>query len=501
MRIECSSTTGLIEAVLPSNRPQLFLDGTEYPLPAGALVLPGFTDSHAHLIGLGEMGSKVNLVDARSAKECAQRIAEHARTLPAGTWVQGFGWNQERWDSPALPTRELLDSLIPHHPVILLRIDTHAAWVNSAAIHAANITPRLVEGGQVLLDDTGQPNGLLIDNAMMLAFQQMPPITTEQKMEWLDYGVGQCLRYGITSLHDMNVEPERLEAMTRLAERGGMKIRCSVFLKAQGEEWRAVPQPGPLAKNVDIVGVKYFADGALGSRGALLLQPYSDAPATCGIQLLSADQLAGLADEPARRGFAVATHAIGDGANRLVLDAYQQLRNRYPDALLRVEHAQIVHPDDVPRFAELGVLPSMQPTHCTSDAAMARQRLGAVRCGYAYGWQNLRRTGVPILAGSDFPIESPDPIAGIRAFVERLDNSTKKSWHPEQRITEQEAIAAFTEWPAAGIPGNPWRGRIAEGYAADLVVLAGNPCAAAEATTIATTLATIVAGNVVWRWA
>lgn len=497
MRIECSSTSGLIESVLPSNRPQLFLDGVEYPLPAGTVILPGFTDSHAHLIGLGEMRSKVDLVDARSAEECAQRIAQHAKHLPAGTWIQGFGWNQERWDSPTLPTRSLLDTLLPNHPVLLLRIDTHAAWVNSAAIHAAGITPSSVKGGEIVLDESGQPNGLLIDNAMGLAFQTMPPITTEQKMEWIAYGVQQCLRYGITSLHDMNVEPERLEAMTRLAERGGMEIRCEVFLKAQGEEWRAVPQPETLAKNLNIVGVKYFADGALGSRGAFLLQPYSDAPTTSGIQLLSADQLASLADEPVRRGFAVATHAIGDGANRLTLDAYQQLRNNYPDALLRIEHAQIVHPDDVPRFSELGVSPSMQPTHCTSDATMAEQRLGAQRCSYAYGWRNLRRTGVPILAGSDFPIESPDPIAGIRAFVDRLDSSTQQPWYAGQKLTKQEAIAAFTEWPVTGLPGQPWRGQIAEGYAADIVLLSGDPCSA----TAPTTIATIVAGNVAWEWA
>lgn len=494
MRIECSSTTGLIESVLPSNRPQLFLDGTEYSLPAGAVILPGFTDSHAHLIGLGEMGSKVDLVDARSAEECAQRIAQHAKHLPAGTWVQGFGWNQERWSSPILPTRSLLDTLIPDHPVLLLRIDTHAAWVNSVAIHAAGITPHWVDGGEIALDETGQPNGLLLDNAIGLVFQQVPPITIQQKIEWLDYGVQECLRYGITSLHDMNVEPERLEAMTRLAERGGMAIRCEVFLKAQGEEWRAVPQPETLAKNLNVVGVKYFADGALGSRGAFLLQPYSDAPTTCGIQLLSADQLARLADEPVRRGFAVATHAIGDGANRLTLDAYQQLRNKYSDALLRVEHAQIVHPDDVPRFATLGVLPSMQSTHCTSDAAMAEQRLGLERCSYAYGWQNLRRTGVPILAGSDFPIESPDPIAGIRAFVDRLDSSTEKPWYAEQKITKQDALAAFTEWPARGLPGQTRRGKIAEGYMADIVVLSGDPLATAPET-----IATIVASNVAWE--
>jgi len=276
-----------------------------------------------------------------------------------------------------------------------------------------------------------------------------------------------------------------------------MNIRCEVFLKAQGDEWRAVPKPGALAKNVNIVGVKYFADGALGSRGALLIEPYSDAPDTRGIQLLSADQLAALAAEPARRGFAVATHAIGDGANRLVLDAYTQLRSNHPDALLRVEHAQIVHPDDVPRFAQLGVLPSMQPTHCTSDAAMAETRLGAERCGYAYGWRNLRRTGIPILAGSDFPIESPDPVAGVRAFVNRLDSTTNKPWYPEQQLTPEEAIAAFTAWPAAGLPSQPLHGRIAEGYVADIVVLSGDPWLPAAPKTFAT----IVAGNVVWEWA
>lgn len=496
MRISCSSSSGLIESVQPSSRTQLLLDGAEYPLPLGAVVLPGFTDAHAHLIGLGEMASKVNLVDATSPEECARRVADHAKNLPAGTWVQGFGWNQEKWGVPQLPTRALLDALLPDHPALLLRVDTHAAWVNSAAIRAAEITPGWIEGGEVLLDEFGQPNGILVDTAMELALRQVPAITTQQRAAWIEHGVQECLRYGITCVHDMNVEPERLQAMAGIAERGGMKIRCEVFLKAQGEEWRAVPQPGPLANNVNIAGVKYFADGALGSRGALLLEPYSDAPDTRGIQLLSADQLAGLAAEPARRGFAIATHAIGDGANRLVLDAYAQLRRSHPDALLRVEHAQILHPDDVPRFAALGALPSMQPTHCTSDAAMAQQRLGSQRCGYAYGWRNLRRAGLPILAGSDFPIESPDPIAGIRAFAERMDASTNTPWHIQQAISPQEAIAAFTEWPRLGIPGKPRRGRLAEGYAADVVVLSGDPCAAGTSQA----LATIVAGNVAWAW-
>lgn len=458
---------------------RLSIDGRDVPLPAGAIILPGFVDTHCHLIGLGEMASRVGLRGAASALECVERVARHAAGTPAGSWIIGFGWNQEEWRERRLPDRHLLDRLVDRHPVVLYRVDTHAAWLNGAALAAAGITAREVEGGSVELGPDGAPNGILIDNAIDLVRRVLPPPDLDRKISWLEQGVEEALRFGITEIHDMNVEPERLEPMTRLAERGGMRLRCRAFLQAQGSEWKAVPHPTRLAPNLDVVGVKYFADGALGSYGALLLDPYADRPATRGLELLSVDELAALADEPASRGFAVATHAIGDGANRLVLDAYERLRARHPEALLRVEHAQIVHPDDVPRFGALGVIAAMQAIHCTSDASMADARLGPERAAYAYGWRALRDAGATIIGGSDFPIESADPLLGIRAFVDRIPEPASEAetapWHPEQRLTLDEALAAYTSLAPRGVPGAARRGMPREGGDADLVVLDGDP--------------------------
>jgi predicted amidohydrolase YtcJ len=290
----------------------------------------------------------------------------------------------------------------------------------------------------------------------------------------------------------MNVEPERIESMTRAAERGGMGLRCQVFLAGQNDEWRVFPSPGTIGTNLHLVGVKYFADGALGSRGALLLEPYSDAPATHGLSLLTRDELVERAAPAIERGYAIATHAIGDGANRLVLDAYERLRGSYPDALLRVEHAQIVHPDDLPRFESLDVIPTMQATHCTSDAPMAEARLGPERCAYAYGWRAMRRAGRPLLGGSDFPIESADPLAGIRAFHFREPVAGGGGWYPDQAISRDEAVGAYTAWAPLGIPGAQRRGRLEPGCEADLTVLSGDPFDDHSAAV----LATIVAGDI-----
>ncbi|MEP7220655.1 MAG: amidohydrolase family protein, partial [Bacteroidota bacterium] len=322
--VRCSG--GRIDGVESSERFRLFLDGREIELPSGGMILPGLVDTHCHLIGIGLMASRVGLRGAASAGECAERAAERARATPAGEWITGFGWNQEEWGERRMPDKGVLDALIADHPVALQRIDSHAVWLNSRGLREAGITPRHIDGGSIELDERGEPTGILIDNAMKLVEQAIPAPTVERQRGWIEESVGECLRLGITEVHDMNVEPERLESMTRAADRGGMRLRCQLFLAAQNEEWTVVPRPTALGPNLQIVGVKYFADGALGSRGALLLEPYSDAPGTRGLQLLDAGEIIRLASEPIRRGFAVATHAIGDGANRIVLDAYEELR-------------------------------------------------------------------------------------------------------------------------------------------------------------------------------
>lgn len=491
MSIEVAA--GRIVAARRSDRFRLTIDGRDYPIPDGAIILPGLVDTHCHLIGLGLMASRVNLRGASSAEECAQRVAERARDAAPGEPIVGFGWNQEEWRRRIMPDRSTLDALVPDHPVVLYRIDSHASWINTRAMEMAGIDAhREVDGGEIALRDDGSPSGVLVDNAMKLADQQMPKPTVEMQRRWIEWSVEECLRLGITEVHDMNVEPERIESMMMASERGAMRLRCQVFLTGQHDEWRAFPSPTTLGANLHLVGVKYFADGALGSRGALLLDPYSDAPDTRGLGLLTSRELEELAAPAIERGYAIATHAIGDAANRIVLDAYDRLRARSTQALLRVEHAQIVHPDDVPRFATLDVIPTMQPTHCTSDASMAEARLGHERCGYAYGWRAMRDVGRPVLGGSDFPIESADPLPGLRAFHFREPAPGGGAWYAAQAITREEALDAYTTWAPLGIPGTHRRGRLAEGFDADLAVVSGDPFEEPSATV----LATVVGGRV-----
>lgn len=489
----------VIDSVERSERSRLYVDGREVPLPSGAMILPGFVDTHCHLIGLGLMASRVVLRGAASAHECARRAAERAREQGGEAWVIGFGWNQEEWERRDMPDAAVLDALVPDVPTVLYRIDSHAAWCNTAALARAGITRdriaggsiEAIPGGSIEVDAEGRPTGILIDNAMVLVDAVIPPPTAGQQAAWIAASVETCLHLGITEVHDMNVEPERLEAMARVAERGDMRLRCNVFLKGADDAWRAVEGPMRFAPNVDLVGVKYFADGALGSRGALLLEPYDDAPDTNGLALLASEELVARAAAPLERGFAIATHAIGDAANRLVLDAYERLRPRFPHALLRAEHAQTVHPDDLPRFTRLDVIPAMQAVHCTSDAPMAERRLGLDRCARAYPWASMVRAGLPVLGGSDFPIESADPLAGLRAFAFREPVPGAGPWFGAERLTAEHALAAYTAWAPLGIPGAPNRGRLAAGCDADLVVLSADPFVDAEAHV----LMTIVAGK------
>ncbi|MCE2503019.1 MAG: amidohydrolase [Chlorobi bacterium] len=483
-----------IESVETSEKNRFILNGTDLSLSDNALILPGFVDTHCHLIGPGMMAERVDLRDANSATECLERTAREAKGRRPEEWIIGFGWNQEGWNDLDAFHKNALDSLAPNNPIVLYRIDTHAAWLNTQALQAAGIYGgSVIEGGEVRVDADGEPTGLLIDNAVKVLELHMPSFTSEQIIGWYRYGIEECLRYGITEVHDMTVHHHWLEPMTQLAESGGMSIRCNAFLDGENQRWRAVPVPRNLGPNLEIVGVKFFSDGALGSRGAYLLEPYNDAPDTYGIRMMETEEIVVASREPLEAGYGIAIHAIGDGANRLVLDAYEGLRPVYPDALLRIEHAQIVHPDDVPRFAALNVIPTIQPTHCTSDAKMAEARLGEERCLYAYGWRSLREHGAPLLGGSDFPIESPDPLLGLRAFVNR--EALSGAWYPEQRISRTDALRAYTEWPPLGLPQRPNRGRLEPGCNADLVVLSGDPFEDDDVRVVMT----IVRGKVCYR--
>lgn len=484
---------GKIERVEDREGAKLVLDGRDCELPAGARLLPGFVDTHCHLIGPGQMADLVDLKGANSASECIRRVGEGARTH-AGGWLKGFGWNQQGWGDLENFTRTELDGVVPDVPVALYRIDTHAVLANTSALNLAGLhADTELDGGEVVLGPDGTPTGLLIDEAVKMLEQAMPAPDADTIARWYKYGVDECLSFGLTEVHDMTVHPDWLEPMTRLANRGDMRLRCAAFLDGKHRRWKALPGPRVLGKNLEAVGVKFFSDGALGSRGAFLLEPYSDAPDTRGLAIMTAAELIEAARDPIRAGFGIATHAIGDGANRLVLEAYRELRTEFHGALLRIEHAQIVHPNDVPTFLELNVIPTIQPTHCTSDAAMAEERLGPERCAYAYGWKSLLDAGRPLLGGSDFPIESPDPLLGLRAFVDR--DPGNGPWYPEQAIDRDTALRAYTQWAPLGVPTQPHRGVLRPGYDADLVVLSGDPFEDRDASV----LMTIVGGEIVYR--
>lgn len=482
---------GIIASTEASERPRIRIDGAELLVPADAVVLPGFVDTHCHLMGLGQMAERIQLGGVRTMTDCLARVAYRAAITPPGEWILGFGWNETEWLDRRRPSREPLDAAAPDHPVALYRVDTHAVWINSRAIDEAGIAAREIEGGEIALDANGRPSGLLIDNAVRLLDGAIPQPGADLMRRWVASAVERCLAFGITEVHDMNVASDVLDASARAAERGELRLRSSVFLEGMNDGWRDFGRPRSMAPTLDVVGVKYFTDGALGSRGALLLEPYADDHATRGLALIATDELVERASAAVAEGHAIATHAIGDAANRIALDAYERLRASNADALLRIEHAQIVHPADVPRFASLRVIAAMQPTHCTSDAAMAEARLGLERCRTAYPWRTLLASGARIIGGSDFPIESPDPLAGLRAFVRREPVPGEGPWFGSESIDRANAIAAFTRHAPFGRPGIVRRGRLEAGCDADIVVLTGDPLD--EGTAV---LYTIVGGRV-----
>lgn len=460
--------------------------------------LPGLVDSHAHIYGLGRKLRGLTLYDALSADECAARTAAH--TIDAAGWITGMGWNQELWEQAVYPTAAMLDAVTGQTPVYLSRADGHAAWVNTAALRLAGVTAGTPDpdGGTILREKSGKPTGILVDNAMDLVRSHIPAPDANEKRASVIAGLQECARLGLTEIHDMDVAHDVLDIFREEAERGSLPTRVQSFVKAQHNEWVAgglLPAVGELFR---VCGLKFYADGALGSRGAALLAPYADAPETSGLMLMTADELYHKAKLGLEYDWHISTHAIGDAANRMVLGVYEKLRMEHiapSDAILRIEHAQIVHPDDLDTFSKANVKAAVQPVHCISDAPMAERRLGIDRCGYGYPWRSLRNVGVGLAGGSDFPIESGNPLLGISAFVRRTPFGNESPWFPQEHITRQEAILAYTIWAHEAAGQEYRRGFLLPKYDADITILADNLLTCDEEA-IATTevCATYVAG-------
>jgi predicted amidohydrolase YtcJ len=447
----------------------------------GGSVVPGLSDAHVHVEGIGQAAETLSLVGAASLQEALDRVAARAKAMPAGEWLLGRGWDQNDWPEKRFPTASELDRAAGDRPVYLVRVDGHAAWANTRAIALAGLTAATADpaGGRILRDAAGAPAGVFVDTAQALVASKIPPPTRDVRKRRLAKGLAACAEAGLTSVHDAGVTVDTVALYKELLAEDALPVRVYVMLRGPGEflEKGAALQPetGLGDGRLSVRSIKVVADGALGSRGAWLLEPYADEPGTRGLNTVDAAAFERLLGEAVRRGFQVATHAIGDAANRFVLDAYERAFAGGDGSAhrFRVEHAQVLAPSDVPRFKKLGVLPSMQPTHCTSDMYWAGDRVGPERVKGAYLWKTFLDQGVPVPAGSDAPVESIAVMPGLMAAVTRQDAKgwPAGGWQPQERVSLEQALRMFTRDAAYAAFDEKERGVTAVGRRADFTVL------------------------------
>jgi len=471
---------------------------------AGRTVVPGLTDAHLHVEALGESLESLNLSGAATRAEAVKRVEEAGRATPPGQWILGRGWDQTAWPDKRFPTAADLDAAVSDRPVFLTRVDGHAAWVNTRAMQLAGLSAATADpsGGRLLRDSSGAPAGVLIDHAQQLVRSHIPPPTRQLRKQRLARSLRACAAAGLTSVHDAGIGMEALELYKELLSERALPIRVYVMLRSEeflktSHSYR--PEVGLGDGLLTVRAVKVIADGALGSRGARLLAPYADEPATLGLRLITANDLHLVLREALARGFQVNTHAIGDAANRMVLDAYEETSAK--EARLRIEHAQVVSARDVPRFKTLGVIASVQPTHCTSDMRWAEERLGPERAKGAYLWKTFLNEGVQVAGGSDAPVESVAPLPGLYAAVTRQDAAghPPQGWHPAERVSILEALRMFSQGAAYAAFEETERGTIAPGRRADLTILTKDVTSIPPREILETEIAmTIVGGNVVF---
>jgi hypothetical protein len=447
----------------------------------GSYIYPGFVDAHCHLLSLGLQLDRLDLVGTSGFEEVVDMVKRKTRETAPGEWILGRGWDQNDWETPRWPTKEELDAVSPGNPVYLRRIDGHAAIANSAVLKIAGIDASTPDpyGGKILREE-GEPTGILIDKAMDLVKDFIPESSVETKRRALLRAADLCISAGLVGVHEAGVTGENLDLYGRMADSG--ELPFSLYAMIDGEDSTLVErlEAGPVVRRggkLTIRSVKLFADGALGSRGAALLEPYGDDPGNDGLLMMEEDSLAAIAQNALDHGFQVCVHAIGDRANRVVLNAYERAQRAVgiegKEARLRVEHAQVLSPSDIPRFAELGVIASMQPTHCTSDMPWAPERLGPERISGAYAWATLLKSGAHLASGSDFPVESHDPLLGFYAAATRRDTkgNPPEGWSPEERMTREQALASFTLGAAYAAFEESTTGSIEPGKRADMTVL------------------------------
>ena len=443
----------------------------------GLFILPGLTDAHAHVYSQGFLGVSLNLLGAPSVEDAAQSIREFAAQRRTG-WILGRGWNQVLWPVKEFPTAADIDAVVDDRPVWLRRIDGHAAWANSKALEIAGIdadTPDPV-GGKIIRDANGDATGVLVDTAMELVEKHIPVPTRSEMRETYDVAVDSLLALGLTGVHDAGISKTEAEVYMSMADDGELGMRIYAMLSDTGANLDAFPEPIRAYGNdhLDIAAVKIYADGALGSRGAAMIEPYHDDPENRGLPFHTQQQLDGFVQKANRKGFQVGVHAIGDLGNDMVLDAFERAQGGKPSPLRnRVEHAQIIALEDIPRFSELGVIASMQPVHATSDMNMAEDRVGPDRILGGYAWRRLLDSGAVIASGSDFPVELPNPFLGLYAAVTRQDRAgmPENGWYADQAMTRAEALHSYTLAAAYAAHQEDRLGSLERGKWADFIVV------------------------------
>jgi len=472
----------------------------------GRTLLPGFIDAHGHVTALGTAAMTLQLTGSSSLADLQQRLRAYAPAHPDKGWIIGFGWNQELWPDKRFPTAADLDAVVADRPVVLERVDGHALVVNSAAIKAAGVTAATHDpaGGKIERDSSANPTGLFVDKARALVEQAIPAPTAADEDQALELAQQQLLTFGITAVGSMSTSMDDWQTFRRAGEAGRLKVRLVSYMNApEAAAANQTPTPWLYGDRLRLVGVKLFADGALGSRGAWLKQPYADMPGTRGLPRHSDAEYLAMADAAAARGFQIATHAIGDAAIAQVISAYEQLSRKYGrDRRWRIEHFQIADPADIPRLAPAGIIASMQPTHQTSDRLMAEKRLGPNRLAGAYAWQSVLKTGARLAFGTDFPVESPNPFPGLSAAVSRQDVNGQRpgGWIPSERLTLAQALSAYTRGAAYAGFAEDRIGALEPGKWADFIIVDRDPTKVdAQALARTQVLETWIAGKKVWE--
>ncbi len=476
----------------------------------GATVVPGLTDSHCHIFGIGEREVTLNLEGTKTRADFLARVQERVAQTASGKWVTGRGWIETFWSPPEFPTAQQLDEIAPNNPVFLTRADGHAAIANTAALRAAGITGETAApfGGEIL-KTKGAPTGMLIDNAMGLVAKHIPPPTPEEVEVAFLRGVQRSLALGWCEIQNAGSSLAESALMEKLTASGKAKLRIYNAVSGPGEPAERLLKDGAImGERFTQRTIKCYADGALGSRGAALLEKYADADTSGFLKNKEAD-LQPLFERALRAGIQIETHAIGDRANRIILDLYEAAlkavppdERKIPEPRWRIEHAQILSPADIPRFAKLGVIPSMQPSHAISDLFFAPSRLGQERLAGAYAWQSLLKSGAIIPGGSDAPVERGEPMIEFYAAVARksLEGVSKEGWHPEQAVSRGQALKMFTIWPAFAAFEEKNKGTIEVGKLADLTVLSADIMKIPEAEIPKTRcVMTVIGGEVVFE--